>query len=122
MSVHSAPLAISFLFTRLAAVAVTRSLARGRSRNGRISADPRCGKCGYIVRGIATLTCPECGSDLREVGIDTGKASAPSWVAIPVLAILWSIALWLVVMMLQENVRQALPQWSILTHNVTLAS
>jgi rubrerythrin len=20
-----------------------------------------CGKCGYIVKGLATLTCPECG-------------------------------------------------------------
>lgn len=28
-----------------------------------------CGKCGYIVKGLATLTCPECGSDLRDVGI-----------------------------------------------------
>jgi hypothetical protein len=32
-------------------------------------ADPTCGQCGYCVRGISTLTCPECGSDLREVGI-----------------------------------------------------
>jgi hypothetical protein len=29
----------------------------------------RCIKCGYGIRGIMTLTCPECGSDLREVGI-----------------------------------------------------
>jgi class 3 adenylate cyclase len=28
-----------------------------------------CGKCGYIVKGLTTLTCPECGSDLRDVGI-----------------------------------------------------
>ena len=28
-----------------------------------------CGKCGYIVKGLSTLTCPECGSDLRDVGI-----------------------------------------------------
>lgn len=33
------------------------------------STDPRCARCGYIVRGISTFTCPECGSDLREVGI-----------------------------------------------------
>jgi len=31
--------------------------------------DPSCGNCGYAARGISTLTCPECGSDLREVGI-----------------------------------------------------
>lgn len=28
-----------------------------------------CGKCGYSARGLTTFTCPECGSDLREVGI-----------------------------------------------------
>jgi lipid-A-disaccharide synthase-like uncharacterized protein len=30
---------------------------------------PVCGQCGYVVRGISSLTCPECGSDLREVGV-----------------------------------------------------
>ncbi len=28
-----------------------------------------CGKCGYAVRGLSQLNCPECGADLREVGI-----------------------------------------------------
>lgn len=28
-----------------------------------------CGKCGYAARGLSTFICPECGSDLREVGI-----------------------------------------------------
>jgi predicted RNA-binding Zn-ribbon protein involved in translation (DUF1610 family) len=28
-----------------------------------------CGRCGYDVRGLSSFTCPECGSDLREVGI-----------------------------------------------------
>jgi len=34
-------------------------------------AEPVCGRCGYNVRGLPTFTCPECGSDLREVGIRT---------------------------------------------------
>jgi len=34
-----------------------------------------CGKCNYNVTGLTTFTCPECGSDLREVGIV--KAPAP---------------------------------------------
>ncbi len=42
-------------------------------RSGKQKSDPVCGKCGYIVRGISTLTCPECGSDLREVGIIAPK-------------------------------------------------
>lgn len=28
-----------------------------------------CGRCGYIVTGLTTFVCPECGSDLRNVGI-----------------------------------------------------
>lgn len=32
---------------------------------------PVCGKCRYPAAGIAILRCPECGGDLREVGILT---------------------------------------------------
>jgi hypothetical protein len=28
-----------------------------------------CGKCGYPAKGLSTFQCPECGSDLRVVGI-----------------------------------------------------
>lgn len=34
---------------------------------------PQCGRCGYAVRGTQSLNCPECGGDLREVGITTPK-------------------------------------------------
>jgi len=30
---------------------------------------PTCGHCGYAVTGLTTFICPECGSDLRAVGI-----------------------------------------------------
>jgi hypothetical protein len=36
--------------------------------------EPSCGKCGYCVVGLQSFTCPECGSDLREVGIVTARA------------------------------------------------
>ncbi len=39
---------------------------RGRRVN-----EPVCGKCSYPVHGLETMTCPECGSDLRAVGIYT---------------------------------------------------
>ncbi len=29
----------------------------------------KCGGCGYPCRGISTFQCPECGADLREVGM-----------------------------------------------------
>lgn len=66
------------------------------------AADPVCGKCGYCVRGIEGLTCPECGSDLREVGILTPRhrRPAPPWLyfalwtlALPIAALLVSLLL-----------------------------
>jgi hypothetical protein len=30
---------------------------------------PRCGACAYDVGGLPTWTCPECGRDLRRVGV-----------------------------------------------------
>ena len=38
--------------------------------------EPSCRACGYAVRGLPSFTCPECGSDLRDVGIDTPGAGA----------------------------------------------
>src|SRR5688500_17834237 len=38
--------------------------------------DPICGKCSYQVRGLTRFTCPECGSDVREVGIISAAAPA----------------------------------------------
>jgi hypothetical protein len=54
-------------------------------------AEPVCGRCGYCVRGISQLTCPECGSDLREVGILAPNMRVP----LPrfVWAILWTLVL-----------------------------
>lgn len=48
---------------------------RGRENDG----EPRCGNCGYLVRGLAELNCPECGADLREVGITRFAAIKPWW-------------------------------------------
>lgn len=44
----------------------------------RVSA-PVCGKCSYEVRGLPSFVCPECGSDLREVGIAVGNRRFHGW-------------------------------------------
>ena len=41
------------------------------SANGEMS----CGGCGYAVRGLEALNCPECGADLRKVGINREQSS-----------------------------------------------
>lgn len=37
----------------------------------RCAPEPACEKCRYPVAGLAALTCPECGTDLRQTGIIT---------------------------------------------------
>lgn len=38
-------------------------------RPERAAGFPRCGACAYDVGGLPTWTCPECGRDLRRVGV-----------------------------------------------------
>ncbi|MEO0475806.1 MAG: hypothetical protein AAF085_07535 [Planctomycetota bacterium] len=40
----------------------------GKNKAGQVN-EPACGACGYPVRGITALVCPECGADLTKVGI-----------------------------------------------------
>jgi hypothetical protein len=54
--------------------------------------DPLCGHCRYCIRGITTLTCPECGSDLREVGIIAPNIRLPVDIR-HLRAIIWTLAL-----------------------------
>lgn len=64
---------------------------------------PRCGACGYAVRGVKTLTCPECGSDLREAGIVT---PAQQQIIGPIaFVLLWSVVLLIVTLMLTSIMR-----------------
>jgi hypothetical protein len=69
------------------------ALRKTEANDGRANsaAEPACGQCGYCVRGIEGLICPECGSDLREVGIVTpGNRRASSvWLKLG----LWTLAL-----------------------------
>ncbi|HEY7117668.1 MAG TPA: adenylate/guanylate cyclase domain-containing protein [Tepidisphaeraceae bacterium] len=55
--------------------AVVRLRRRAHRGSGREL--PTCGHCGYAVVGLTTFTCPECGSDLREVGIVRSRNAPP---------------------------------------------
>lgn len=61
-----------------------------RRRGPRVT-QASCGHCRYPVEGLTTMTCPECGSDLREVGIITpARGTLPGpfvWV------VLWTLLL-----------------------------
>lgn len=67
---------------------------------------PACGQCGYCVRGLPTFTCPECGSDLREVGIvrpDMRRGLGAGW-----RMILWTLVLSITALMISVPVSNAL--------------
>ena len=65
-------------------------------RRRRPSAEPVCGRCGYCVTGLTTFICPECGSDLREVGIvggcHAGGASSPAQWPLALRLTGWTLA------------------------------
>src|ERR1700710_2036262 len=56
---------LAAIVSLMAILVTTIILFRRRGR----AAQSACGHCGYDVRGLPTFTCPECGSDLRQVGI-----------------------------------------------------
>ena len=52
------------------------------SGGGRSGGEMSCGGCGYSVRGLETLNCPECGADLRKVGINRGAGGGSRGVGV----------------------------------------
>jgi len=67
--VISAPMLCLFFIP--AAILVVGAIGFGLRQHDQRAASngPVCGKCGYCVRGLPTFICPECGSDVRDVGI-----------------------------------------------------
>ncbi|HEY7119375.1 MAG TPA: adenylate/guanylate cyclase domain-containing protein [Tepidisphaeraceae bacterium] len=56
--------------------------------------EPACGNCGYRVRGLPSFTCPECGSDLRQVGIVSSAGGGnPLLLFARALASVWKLLL-----------------------------
>jgi hypothetical protein len=71
------------------------------------SDEPHCGQCRYIVRAVSSWQCPECGSDLRNVGVRTGKDQLPFALASRI--VLWTVLLPGPAMILYTAVIQAVP-------------
>lgn len=72
------------LVSGLAGLVLVRLLL---NRSQRAQSRPlHCGRCQYDTRAVTTLFCPECGSDLRVVGIVSrsglGEISLWSWVCL----------------------------------------
>lgn len=59
---------------------------RAERRSDRRPDEAACGSCGYVIAPGSSMTCPECGSDVRAVGVVTG-ASPRLLPAFPVYAL-----------------------------------
>lgn len=62
-----APLLVIAVILIAFIVGITLWIIGGRSRS---KGEMSCGGCDYPVRGLEALHCPECGADLRMVGIN----------------------------------------------------
>lgn len=69
----------------IALVAKLVSRARAAQTHAR---GPSCGNCGYLVHGLPSSQCPECGQQLTKVGVDSAATPRPQPPAAAVLC--WS--------------------------------
>ncbi len=59
---------LNWTLLTVAILLLTRSLLRAL-RHRKTTTEPTCPRCRYVVLGLVTPTCPECGADLRTTGI-----------------------------------------------------
>ena len=99
---------IMVVFAAMVGLAVVTVVWWWRTRRGQAAAMPLCGQCGYCVRGVPTFTCPECGADLREVGIVGPHARRGPNVWLPILV--WTVLLPFVAIVLTLVLTRLVPQ------------
>lgn len=87
-------------------------------RRGAVT-QPACGKCGYPVEGMSTFNCPECGSDVRQVGIVT-PGTARSVPVFPALALAWMLVLAVAAPAVTRMVAGVTPNASLLQQQRTI--
>ena len=85
--------------------------------------DARCGRCGYNVTGLDSLTCPECGGDLRRGGIVNADEQRKLGRGLLIGAsIIYTAVLALVGGMLAFTIEQSLPVERTYSNAMTLKS
>ncbi|MEO6437531.1 MAG: hypothetical protein ABIP55_17435, partial [Tepidisphaeraceae bacterium] len=92
-----------------------------RRRTAARVTEPSCGKCGYCIRGLESLVCLECGSDLREAGILTPGDTKPLRTGKRLL--LWTVFVPLPALLLAGLLMPLIsPQWLRTAHRRVIFS
>jgi hypothetical protein len=103
-------LALFCIFTAAVAAILLGITWAGRGTVG--GEDPLCARCRYCVRGLAGTICPECGGELRDVGVLTPGSVAP--ISVPKRVLIWTLATPLVALGLYGLLRPySIPQWQL---------
>jgi hypothetical protein len=113
MDAMSVILLALFPFVFVAGVLIATRAWTTRRGGGAANAEhPTCGFCGYIIRGIEGFICPECGRDLREVGII--PAGARRAMSNTVRLAVWTIAVVPPVLLLGAILSRSIaPTWAV---------
>ena len=91
-----------------------------RRRRPALATNATCGMCGYSVYGLDKLTCPECGSNLRRVGIVGAAGAAREPIAFLAAAFFFSLVMLFVGWTVTVTMMDLLPQQRIYVKSITL--
>ena len=109
--------AIPFALVAIA-VAIGEGIYRATAMRGIEPGRYHCGRCRYNVHGIGSWNCPECGSDLRRVGLRTRKDQPRFSICGRIL--LWSAAMLPIAVVICGMAMALLPNMSERTFSVSL--
>ena len=70
---------------------VSHAIGSAIRLRGLLPNEMHCGQCRYIIRGIGSWQCPECGADLQRAGLLTRKSSLPFPLASRIILLLIAV-------------------------------
>ena len=81
------PIILSLVPGVLSLLCIASAVLVLRRRRRAAEDEAVCGGCGYSVRGLRSLICPECGADLRTVGIVPASTTGGRWLTTLAIAL-----------------------------------
>lgn len=94
-------------------------LARHKIRQHGLShTEPRCPTCRYIIKGVVSTTCPECGGDITQgLLVPTPPPRPPSW---PLVCVAYGIFYIFVMPYVYLNLGLHIPRFTRVSQSISL--